>query len=215
MGRRESLDETTILVKSYRDLIEELPGHPEPKSAGPDGKPCTGATRGVLSRRPIWVEGVKHIGKEANEYELVQAGFVEAEEEVLTTYLQDAWDLIPNIILRIPAQIIMQAAGCSKRAAYFYRRSQRKPRGKTRKLLTQLAARFAREELGSSGESLIPEDNLQAMRIYLKLAPEREERHPSRDSRGVILCTDFRPCNVSRQSDLGIGYRGGNLCTPG
>ena len=66
-GRRESLDETTILVKSYRDLIEELPGHPEPKSAGPDGKPCTGATRGVLSRRPIWVEGVKHIGKKANE----------------------------------------------------------------------------------------------------------------------------------------------------
>jgi hypothetical protein len=48
---------------------------------------------------------------------------VEAEEEVLTTYLQDAWDLIPNILLRIPAQIIMQAAGCSKRAAYFYRRS--------------------------------------------------------------------------------------------
>lgn len=142
------------------------------EATGPDGKPCTGATRGVLSRRPIWVEGVKHIGKEANEYELVQAGLVEAEEEVLTTYLQDAWDLIPSILLRIPAQIIMHAAGCSKRAAYSYRKSQRKPREKTRKLLTQLAARFAREELRSSGESLIPEDDLQTIRHYLKLAPK-------------------------------------------
>ncbi len=171
-GKRENLDETTILVKSYRELIEDLPFHPEPKSLGPDGKPCNRDTRGLLGRRPICVEGVKHIGKEANEYELVQAGLVEAEEEVLTTYPQNSWDLIPQVLSRIPAQTIRQAAGCSKRAAYYYRNAQRKPRRKTLKLLTQLAARFAFEELRSNGETLIPEDDVQTIRQYLKLVPK-------------------------------------------
>jgi hypothetical protein len=69
----------------------------------------------------------------------------------------------------------MRAAGCSRRTANFYRKARRKPRRKRLNLLTQLATRFAREELGSSGQTLIPEDNLQVIRQYMKLAPKSKE----------------------------------------
>ena len=52
-------------VKSYRDLLNQyLFITPSPNSAGPDGKPCDPASRGVLQRRHIVAAGRSHCGKE-------------------------------------------------------------------------------------------------------------------------------------------------------
>ena len=117
------------------------------------------------------MEDVKHIGKEANDYELVQTGLVEAEEEVLTIYPQDAWDLIPNVLSPIHAGTVAKVAGCGRRAACYYRSDRRKPKGKRLRMLTQLAARFARDELKASGETIIPQDDMQAIGQYLRFNP--------------------------------------------
>ena len=75
----------------FADLIMSHAHAPEPKSLGPDWRPCGRKTIGVLRRRPIPVLDVVHIGKESNDFELVQARLVGSEQEVLTTYEKDPW----------------------------------------------------------------------------------------------------------------------------
>jgi hypothetical protein len=55
-----------VQVKSIRDVILEYRVHPEPKSLGPDGRPCGRATIGLLQRRPVRVGAIVYIGKESN-----------------------------------------------------------------------------------------------------------------------------------------------------
>jgi hypothetical protein len=58
-------------VKSYGDALADYLTHPEPKSAGPDGAPCSRSTVGLLSRRKVYGTRVIYIGKESNRYEEV------------------------------------------------------------------------------------------------------------------------------------------------
>jgi hypothetical protein len=56
----------TVTVKSIRDVYNEYADHPEAKAAGPDGKPCTAGTRGLLQPRTIVATQLVRIGKETN-----------------------------------------------------------------------------------------------------------------------------------------------------
>ena len=60
---------TRAILNSYGAVLREYAVHPEGKSLGPDGKPCTPRSAGVLMRRPVSATGVQYIGKEANKLE--------------------------------------------------------------------------------------------------------------------------------------------------
>ncbi len=47
-------------------MIEEYIRHPEAKSLGPDGKPCTPETRGLLMRAHITAGNIRYIDKETS-----------------------------------------------------------------------------------------------------------------------------------------------------
>ncbi len=65
-----------MVVKSYRDMLEEFRSHPEAKLSGPDGTPCGRETRGLLRRRSVTITGFTHIGKEARDLDRRREGTV-------------------------------------------------------------------------------------------------------------------------------------------
>lgn len=71
-------------VKTYGEVLAEYRVHPEPKSLGPDGRPCHRATVGLLHRRPVKGIYVEYAGKESNRLEDVRAGVVHDIDEVMT-----------------------------------------------------------------------------------------------------------------------------------
>ncbi|GAC1414639.1 MAG: hypothetical protein NVSMB53_12720 [Gemmatimonadaceae bacterium] len=157
-ARRTS--ERTVRVKSYRDVLEEYIRHPEHKSLGPDGLPCTGDTVGLLQRRPVRIARVVAIGKEAHRLEDVESGMVHSLDEVQTTYgeLGDAWaDYVLPILKQLPAGAVAAAAGIEERQVANLRNRGTRPSAKTRRLLTAFAAEHARATLSEP-----PEDDLLA-----------------------------------------------------
>jgi hypothetical protein len=56
-------------VRDFDMVFREYTQHPEAKSLAPDGSPCTGATRGLLRRRPIEaITPFVPIGKEVDRH---------------------------------------------------------------------------------------------------------------------------------------------------
>jgi hypothetical protein len=53
-----------IEVKCYGNILGEYRNHPEAKFLGPDGIPCHGQTRGVLTRTELVTGRIRYIGKE-------------------------------------------------------------------------------------------------------------------------------------------------------
>jgi len=51
---------------TYRGMIEQYIRHPEAKSLGPDGKPCTAETPGLLQRAHITAGKIRYIDKETS-----------------------------------------------------------------------------------------------------------------------------------------------------
>jgi hypothetical protein len=51
---------------TYGHMVEEYILHPEAKSLGPDGKPCTAETRGLLHRAHITAGRIRYIDKETS-----------------------------------------------------------------------------------------------------------------------------------------------------
>src|SRR5216684_7775202 len=60
--------------------------HPEPKSAGPDGAPCSRSTVGLLQRQPVIGTRVIYTGKESNRLEDVESGNIGLWDEIRATY---------------------------------------------------------------------------------------------------------------------------------
>src|SRR5207302_10309924 len=50
----------------YAHMMEEYIQHPEAKSLGPDGEPCTPETRGLLKRAHITTGQIRYIDKETS-----------------------------------------------------------------------------------------------------------------------------------------------------
>jgi len=142
-------------VKSYRDVVDAYRVHPEPKSLGPDGQPCTRRTVGLLSRRPVRALTVTHVGKETNLLDEIQAGLVGEEEQALVEYTdsrRDPWSTLVVPVLRtMPQRKTAAAAGIHRDTLADITAHRSKPRSATRERLTSLAVAHARKTLIASG----------------------------------------------------------------
>ena len=152
----------------YSDLILGYAHTPEPKSLGQDGRPCHQRTRGILSRRYLEIADIVHIGKEANDLELVQAGLVTDEDSVLSIYLPDPWEIVQKVLAEIPAERICREIGCSLRFTQYLRAGNRRPSIDRFPIFLGLAAKFAREALQSAGIVQRPSDDVVAVRLYVR-----------------------------------------------
>jgi hypothetical protein len=63
---RYRMDDPNFHPFTYGHMIEEYIRHPEAKSLGPDGKPCTAETRGLLQRAHITAGRIRYIDKETS-----------------------------------------------------------------------------------------------------------------------------------------------------
>jgi hypothetical protein len=75
-----------VTVKTYHETILDYATHPEPKSHGPDDRPCDRTTIGLLARRPVTPTIIAHIGKESNRLEDAQLGLLDASDDHLNRY---------------------------------------------------------------------------------------------------------------------------------
>ena len=127
IARRENYpDIATLYGETYDDLIAQHGKSIEAKFTSPLEERVTRRTRGLLNRQHIIVKNVIHVGKEANEFELVQAGLVDVEENVLTTYERDLWEDLQLIVAKMSVEEIIQITGYSRRMAYMVMRGERK-----------------------------------------------------------------------------------------
>jgi hypothetical protein len=167
--RGYALPPDTAIVKTYRDVLAAYRVHPEPKSLGPDGRPCARDTFGLLSRRPVQTLSITHIGKETNLLDEIQAGLIGDEEQVLTEYhdlQRNSWATIERPALQLlPAQTLASASGLPLRTVQ-YARAGRQVRKQQRSVLTSTAASIAREVLQAAGITA-PSGDLASLRYYL------------------------------------------------
>mgnify|MGYP006281429247 CR=1 FL=1 len=112
-------DAEKACLRSYREVLEGYRVHPEPKSAGPYGRPCGRETVGLLRRRYLQVVAVELIGKESNRMEDVQNGLVHDWDEVVESYglLGTSWwdrEILPRL-KGLKASELAEVAGVSVR----------------------------------------------------------------------------------------------------
>ncbi len=74
--------------------------------------------------------GVDHVGKEANNMEILATGVVGDEDEVLITNRPDGVPELDALLRYIPVKEIMAIMGCSKRQAMYWQKGTHKPKGK-------------------------------------------------------------------------------------
>jgi hypothetical protein len=156
-GEGEQLANATdgrVIVKTYRSVLADYRTHPEAKSLGPDGKPCNRATVGLLSRRPVKVAAIHHIGKESNRIEDAQSGLVTDLDEVLTEYRAPERDPLWRLTIRALRTLPVEQTAANARVSE--RTVKRARAGRTisktaRAKLTDHAARHARSQLRAAG----------------------------------------------------------------
>jgi len=164
-------------VRTYRDVLDAYRTHPEPKSLGPDGRPCGRATNGLLSRRPIRALSITHIGKETSLLDEIQAGLIGDEEDVLTEYIDLNRDpfaryIIP-ILHEIPAAQIACDTGLNLTTVKRIRSRRVQPSPPSRALLTCYVGDHARQRLAQLAvDQLVERDDLRACAQYLALRPQ-------------------------------------------
>jgi hypothetical protein len=64
--RRYRMNDPNFHPLTYAHMVEEYVRHPEAKSLGPGGVPCTAETRGLLSRARIFTGEIRYIDKETS-----------------------------------------------------------------------------------------------------------------------------------------------------
>jgi hypothetical protein len=64
--RRYRMNDPDFHPFTYAHMMEEYIRHPEAKSLGPDGRPCTAETRGLLRRAHIIAGSIRYIDKETS-----------------------------------------------------------------------------------------------------------------------------------------------------
>lgn len=139
------------VVKSYQQVLREYRLHPERKFQAPSGKPCRRVTRGLLQRRPVHLAGpIRHIGKEANKLDDVQAGLHSELDEVLTEYNDPNTDVLHRLAL--PALHHLSGRELARRVHTDRRtidriRAGQKPRPDLHARLLELASDHARQGL--------------------------------------------------------------------
>lgn len=117
-----------IRVKRLRDVVTLYRRKREAKGLDPRGGICTRQTIGLLRRRPVCDLNVRHIGKEANDLEIVAAGFQSAstvtaayEHTARTTYAR----LVLPALRKLPVQAVAEASGLPARTIVGLRAGRR------------------------------------------------------------------------------------------
>ena len=144
-------DARLVRVKSYEDVLAEYLTHPEPKSARPDGAPCSRSTIGLLSRRAVCGTRILYIGKESNRLEDVDSETVHSWDEVREIHIDPRCEpfrtYVVPILKRLNCAELARAAGVSDRYIKALRNGHRQPSASVRSALTKIAADYARRFL--------------------------------------------------------------------
>ncbi len=108
-----------VIVKTYRDVLDEYRTHPEDVSLGPNLLLCDQQTVGLLSRRPVKVAAIHQLGKEGNQIEEVASGLVTSLDDVLNEYGDREqsllWRIACDVIRELPIAQVAAGAGVGKR----------------------------------------------------------------------------------------------------
>ena len=129
---------TSARLKTYRDVVELFRVHPEPKSAGPDGRVCGLASRGLLRRRHVEQFGVEYVGKESHRLEEVNAGLIHDHGDVLVGYGSDAWRRLRPRLHEFAARELAEASGVSIRYMRAIRNGATEPSENVKRALASL-----------------------------------------------------------------------------
>jgi len=164
-------DSNVARVKSYRDVLEQYPAHPESKSVDANGMPCTPSTRGLLTRRHVYAGPIYYIGKESNDLEEVELGLRHAREEVQQKYLDPAEEpfklYVVPILRTMPRGQLARLADVSGRYIQYLLDGKRRPGAAVEAKLTHAAAEVARVQFASSAAA----DDLSACAAFVSLPP--------------------------------------------
>ena len=63
---KKNIPVNAVFPSQFARLLIEYQEHPEAKSLGPDGNPCTGDTRGLLKRAHVIPGEIRYVGKETD-----------------------------------------------------------------------------------------------------------------------------------------------------
>jgi hypothetical protein len=134
-----------VRVKTYGDVIDEYGRHPEAKSGDAHGEPCTRATVGVLTRLHVRATRVRHIGKESNHLEEIEAGGFRTVEDPVPQYIDELGDwnaalpVLRGLREQLGAAPLCQHSGLKERALRYALNGGRVPRASARRALLALA----------------------------------------------------------------------------
>jgi hypothetical protein len=158
-----------VRIKTYRDVLGLHATHPEPKSLGPDGQPCTRSTRGLLQRRPVTVTTITLIGKESHRLEERTGGLIGDLADIVATYSNPALDpwhtLVKPVLADIPARVLASRTGLHARTIERIQSGKTRPHVNNRAALTLAATDHAERYLRNSNVE-IPEDPLAVLVAY-------------------------------------------------
>jgi hypothetical protein len=159
--RGQPLPVHTVPVLTYGDLLNRYGQHPEPKSLGPDGQPCTRRTSGLLNRRPVHATTITHIGKESNLLDEIQAGLIGDEKEALVEYrpvgADHVWDEALGVIRALPLRPLARRAGIANSTLTELRAGRRQPSSRIRRLLVDAVDDLAVSEPNSRDPVSLPD----------------------------------------------------------
>jgi hypothetical protein len=182
---------TTVVVKTYRDVLADYRVHPEAKSLGPDGEPCDKQTVGLLSRRHVTpILPLRHRGKEGQWIDQREAG-VGDPDTTHTEYREPGQDPLSQLTVptlrKLAGELKPGAAQIAAGAGVSQHTVERAVVGKltgtttrareARAKLTAFAIRHARAQLRAHG-TRPPADPEALLATYLKQqrAPGPEPR---------------------------------------
>lgn len=136
---------------TYRDLIMRYQIHPELKYLGPDGKPCSYSTTGLLQRRHVNLSNPDYIGKEANNLEEREVGLVD-RSSALNRYNDNSErfaELVAPVLIRYASRDIVSTLGGTVSQSTVSRAlAGQSVKAKVKDSLIRLAVDTALEDLG-------------------------------------------------------------------
>jgi hypothetical protein len=117
-----------IRVQTHADVLDRFRDHPEAKSADSKGNhPSNSQTIGLLSRLPVRVLTIRHIGKETNLLEQQTEGVALEDPQTVYTAASD-WEMIRSWLKRVSLAELAKLSGVHERRLRDYREGKQEPR---------------------------------------------------------------------------------------
>jgi hypothetical protein len=126
-------------VKTYGDVLREYAFHAESKCADANGNLSGKQTIGLLQRRHVRIDQIKHIGKESNMLEEIEAGLIHSAQNVYTEYpdpKRDEWETkILPALKTVPRHLLMEISHLSRTEITDIRAGRVRPHPKNQALI--------------------------------------------------------------------------------